>query len=179
VGVSYFLFSAITCSLVFVHRVLNLPCPIFILLFSSEDTSLPSDLISPPTLLPSFLFLRLYLLLISSISSQLFSLYSLSLPLPPLCLSKDCLVSDRPRPLLLIFDRSCDMFPPLMHTSTYQVHSSGFNLDHCRFLMCVLYKFFLLQRCCSAGTRNASMSNSPLAHSLLPFVHSTLMLSPP
>jgi hypothetical protein len=41
----------------------------------------------------------------------------------------DCLVSDRPRPLLLIFDRSSDMVPPLMHTSTYQALVDDL-LDH-------------------------------------------------
>ena len=41
---------------------------------------------------------------------------------PAQALFADCLVSDQPRPLLLIFDRSADMCPPLMHTSTYQVN---------------------------------------------------------
>jgi hypothetical protein len=31
----------------------------------------------------------------------------------------ECLVSDRPRPLLIIMDRTDDMVPPLLHTSTY------------------------------------------------------------
>ena len=44
-------------------------------------------------------------------------------------LFSDCLVSDRPRPLLLIFDRSSDMVPPLMHTSTYQALVDDL-LDH-------------------------------------------------
>jgi Sec1 family len=93
--------------------------------FSSSSTCPFSDLISPFLALPFSLFL-----LISSTSTQLFTIFpSFFYPsfLPPtpssLCLSQDCLVSDRPRPLLLIFDRSCDMFPPLMHTSTYQVHT--------------------------------------------------------
>jgi len=41
----------------------------------------------------------------------------------------DCLISDRPRPLLLIFDRSADIFPMLMHTSTYQALVDDL-LDH-------------------------------------------------
>lgn len=32
----------------------------------------------------------------------------------------ECLVGDKSRPLLIIFDRNCDMIPPLLHTSTYQ-----------------------------------------------------------
>jgi len=41
----------------------------------------------------------------------------------------DCLVSDRPRPLLLIFDRTVDMSSPLLHTSTYQALIDDL-LDH-------------------------------------------------
>lgn len=40
---------------------------------------------------------------------------------PASSLFADALVSDRPRPLLLIFDRNSDIFPLLQHTSTYQV----------------------------------------------------------
>lgn len=39
---------------------------------------------------------------------------------PAQALFSECLLSDKPRPLLLIFDRTCDMSPPLQHTSTYQ-----------------------------------------------------------
>ena len=39
---------------------------------------------------------------------------------PAYSLLAECNVSDRPRPLLLIFDRTQDMLPPLLHTSTYQ-----------------------------------------------------------
>jgi len=39
---------------------------------------------------------------------------------PAQALFEDCLVGDRPRPLLLIFDRSSDFFPILQHTSKYQ-----------------------------------------------------------
>ena len=39
-------------------------------------------------------------------------------------------MSDRPRPLLLIFDRGSDFFPVLQHTSTYQVQA---RLDICSF----------------------------------------------
>jgi hypothetical protein len=45
---------------------------------------------------------------------------NLSLRGPAQSLFTDCLISDRARPLLLIFDRTCDMSPPLLHTSTYQ-----------------------------------------------------------
>ena len=41
----------------------------------------------------------------------------------------DCLVSDRPRPLLLVFDRTVDMSSPLLHTSTYQALIDDL-LDH-------------------------------------------------
>lgn len=39
---------------------------------------------------------------------------------PAQALFSECLLSDKPRPLLLIFDRTCDLSPPLQHTSTYQ-----------------------------------------------------------
>ena len=43
--------------------------------------------------------------------------------------SIESLNSDRPRPLLLIFDRTADMAPPLLHTSTYQALIDDL-LDH-------------------------------------------------
>jgi hypothetical protein len=39
---------------------------------------------------------------------------------PAQSLFEDCLVQDRARPLMLILDRSSDLFPILQHTSTYQ-----------------------------------------------------------
>jgi sec1 family domain-containing protein 1 len=45
---------------------------------------------------------------------------SLSSRGPAYQLLSECLVSDRPRPLLLIFDRTHDLMPPLLHSSTYQ-----------------------------------------------------------
>lgn len=33
---------------------------------------------------------------------------------------QDCLVNDRSRPLLLVFDRAVDMFPVLQHNGSYQ-----------------------------------------------------------
>lgn len=39
---------------------------------------------------------------------------------PAQALFEDCLVQDRVRPLMLIVDRSVDLFPVLQHTSTYQ-----------------------------------------------------------
>ena len=41
----------------------------------------------------------------------------------------ESLNSDRPRPLLLIFDRTADIAPPLLHTSTYQALVDDL-LDH-------------------------------------------------
>lgn len=40
---------------------------------------------------------------------------------PAPSLFEECLVNDRSRPLLLIFDRACDLFPVLQHSSLYQV----------------------------------------------------------
>ena len=48
---------------------------------------------------------------------------------PAQALFSECLLSDKPRPLLLIFDRTCDMSPPLQHTSTYQALIDDL-LDH-------------------------------------------------
>ena len=45
------------------------------------------------------------------------------------CIYTESLNSDRPRPLLLIFDRTADMAPPLLHTSTYQALIDDL-LDH-------------------------------------------------
>eukprot|EP01034_Spumella_vulgaris_P023349 gene23349-29562_t len=39
---------------------------------------------------------------------------------PAQSLFGDCMVNDRSRPLLLIFDRACDLFPIFQHNSTYQ-----------------------------------------------------------
>ena len=40
-----------------------------------------------------------------------------------------CILTDRPRPLLLIFDRTADLTPPLLHTSTYHALVDDL-LDH-------------------------------------------------
>lgn len=48
---------------------------------------------------------------------------------PAHSLFAESLVSDRPRPLLLIFDRNCDIFPLLQHSSTYQALVDDL-LDH-------------------------------------------------
>ena len=48
---------------------------------------------------------------------------------PAQSLFADCLVSDRARPLMLIFDRTADMSSPLMHTSSYQALIDDL-LDH-------------------------------------------------
>jgi hypothetical protein len=39
-------------------------------------------------------------------------------------LFEDCMVNDRSRPLLLVFDRACDLFPIFQHNSTYQVSTT-------------------------------------------------------
>ena len=92
--------------------------------------------------------------------------------------SQDCLVSDRPRPLLLIFDRSVDMFPPLMHTSTYQVRTHTYCSDSLDFIPSAsfvsfgyLSKGFALRRYrhCSADTCHFSLQLVlPLITILLP-----------
>eukprot|EP00607_Mallomonas_marina_P005043 CAMPEP_0182425634 /NCGR_PEP_ID=MMETSP1167-20130531/12086_1 /TAXON_ID=2988 /ORGANISM="Mallomonas Sp, Strain CCMP3275" /LENGTH=430 /DNA_ID=CAMNT_0024606513 /DNA_START=765 /DNA_END=2057 /DNA_ORIENTATION=+ len=48
---------------------------------------------------------------------------------PAPALFADCLLSDRPRPLLLLFDRCSDMATPLLHTSSYQALIDDL-LDH-------------------------------------------------
>lgn len=59
------------------------------------------------------------------LSQELFSLAKdvLSPRNPAQALFEDCLVHDRARPLLLIVDRTNDLFPMLQHNSTYLVSS--------------------------------------------------------
>ena len=71
------------------------------------------DLLSSYLFILPPLFISPFFTITSSHSQEIFSTF----PFTP----QDCQLSDRPRPLLLIFDRSADIFPPLMHTSTYQV----------------------------------------------------------
>ena len=123
-----------------------------------------------------------YPILILSCGVLCFFVPSSLLP-PPLSSSppsQDCLVSDRPRPLLLIFDRSVDMFPPLMHTSTYQVRTHTYCLESLDFVPSAsfvsfgcLSKGLALRRYrqCSADTCRSSL---PLVLPLITFLLSSL-----
>jgi hypothetical protein len=77
------------------------------------------------------------------LSQELFSLVKdvLSPRNPAQALFEDCLVHDRARPLLLIVDRTNDLFPMLQHNSTYLVSCT--TLDIVFFFIVLMFPYEL------------------------------------